>query len=126
MCSRSFPRLPARPYVSSPIRLRSPSRLASALSSFERASFASTHLLRRPFCGALTATGPLDQDELVAVRRVIPAIGIAAFVAAVLTVAASGSGRGATVEGVSSLSYAPKPFYDDLSRMRVRFTTTGA
>jgi hypothetical protein len=30
-----------------------------------------------------------------------------------------------SAEGVSSLSYAPKPFYDDLSGMRVRFTTTG-
>ncbi len=28
-------------------------------------------------------------------------------------------------EGVSELSYAPKPFYDDLDRMHVSFTTTG-
>ena len=28
-------------------------------------------------------------------------------------------------EGVSSLEYAPKPVYDDFSKLRVRFTTTG-
>ena len=66
--------------------------------------------------------------RLVVGRRVAGALGVVGFLAAVVSVPASGSPeRGSTVakEGVSSLSYAPKPFYDDLSRMRVRFTTTG-
>lgn len=48
-------------------------------------------------------------------------------IAATVLAAASASARDSAsfAVGVSSLSYAPKPFYDDLSRMRVRFTTTG-
>lgn len=33
--------------------------------------------------------------------------------------------RDTPVEGVSSLSYSPKPFYNDLSYMKVRLTTVG-
>lgn len=53
-------------------------------------------------------------------------VGASLAAIAVLT-AGSASARDAasSAVGVSSLSYAPKPFYDDLSRMRVRFTTTG-
>lgn len=39
--------------------------------------------------------------------------------------AARSEGAELSAEGVSSLSYAPKPFTDTLSRMRVDFTTTG-
>ena len=52
-----------------------------------------------------------------------------AVAAALLSAAAPSVGSLArsavSAEGVSSLSYAPKPFYDDLSRMRVRFMTNG-
>ena len=56
------------------------------------------------------------------------AVAVVGFVAAVVSVGATGSPAIVSTvakEGVSSLSYAPKPFYDDLSRMRVRLKTTG-
>jgi hypothetical protein len=53
------------------------------------------------------------------------AVAATALVLAMLAASTQSAVSGATTEGVSSLSYAPKPFYDDLSRMRVRFTTTG-
>jgi hypothetical protein len=49
----------------------------------------------------------------------------AAIVLALVTGQSHASSSRVGAEGVSSLSYAPKPFYDDLSRMRARFTTTG-
>jgi hypothetical protein len=48
-----------------------------------------------------------------------------AAIAALTVGSASARDTASSAVGVSSLSYAPKPFYDDLSRMRVRFTTTG-
>jgi hypothetical protein len=36
-----------------------------------------------------------------------------------------GCGGGKAEEGVSDLTYAPQPFYDDLLTMSVNFTTTG-
>lgn len=48
---------------------------------------------------------------------------IGAVVTATVAKAVSNQTR-ATSEGVSSLTYAPKPFYDNLSRMKVRFATT--
>ena len=59
--------------------------------------------------------------------RLLLALG-ATFVVAPLSVFADGSSAQDTrlaAEGVSSLGYGPKPFYDDRSRMRVTFTTTG-
>ena len=50
---------------------------------------------------------------------------IAAIAAAVLATTAGAVRGEAVAENVSAMSYAPKPFYDDLSRMRIRFTTTG-
>jgi hypothetical protein len=59
-------------------------------------------------------------------------LALVALLALALLVTATASGevagssrRAAGSEGVASLTYAPKPFYDDLSRMKVRFTTTG-
>lgn len=45
--------------------------------------------------------------------------------AAALVSSAKSTEAAVSVAGVSALSYAPKPFYDDLTHMTVRFTTTG-
>ena len=55
---------------------------------------------------------------------------LAAVVAGVISLgpfssAAVSSDAAISAEGVSALTYGPKPFTDALSRMRVRFTTTG-
>lgn len=58
---------------------------------------------------------------------------ILSVTAVVVAVLASGTSSDAarseraevSAEGISSLSYAPKPFLDTSSRMRVDFTTTG-
>lgn len=51
------------------------------------------------------------------------------LVAITLTALVSGStalsSTAVAPEGVSSVSYSPKPLYNDLSYIRVRFTTTG-
>jgi hypothetical protein len=56
---------------------------------------------------------------------VLAALGIAMCVLSTPVSGASSRQSRDSREGVSSLSYAPKPVYDDLRRMRVRFTTTG-
>jgi hypothetical protein len=51
---------------------------------------------------------------------------LTAVIALLATVGLSGAGTSAiSKEGVSSSSYAPKPFYNDITRLRIRFTTTG-
>jgi hypothetical protein len=51
--------------------------------------------------------------------------GLSVVATALGVTSATARDSASSVAGVSSLTYAPKPFYDDLSRMRVRFTTTG-
>jgi hypothetical protein len=59
------------------------------------------------------------------------AVALSAAVASLLFVAGSVGGSvrsaiaSASAEGVSSLTYAPKPFYSHRGRLLVRFTTTG-
>ena len=49
--------------------------------------------------------------------------------ATALTLLVAGCGAGdseAGEEGVSNISYSPKPFCDDLDRLKISVTTTGA
>jgi hypothetical protein len=59
--------------------------------------------------------------------RALSLLALLVIGAAVTTTVAKAASNNARekAEGVSSLTYAPKPFYDNRSRMKVRFTTTG-
>lgn len=76
---------------------------------------------------ALTRADARREDRAVPVSTSLGLLAGALLVTATATAAVrtSSSETAAVSEGVTSLTYAPKPFYDDLPRMRIRFTTTG-
>jgi hypothetical protein len=65
----------------------------------------------------------MRRSQLPVKRALLTAIGAIAF--GCVTGSACALNTELLAEGVSTLSYAPKPLTADLSRMRVRFTTTG-